>query len=184
VSVDLWVISATHRDLSQMLAEGTFREDLYYRLQGVRVTLPALRERTDKLNLVNHLIQEEIGPDSSIRVDEAVLNRLISYSWPGNIRQLRNVVRTLIALRESDHITVNDLVDDLFRDANFKQEGTQASPCGGNEVQDPLLCAEREALLQELERCRWNVSTAAKHLNLSRNTLYRKMKRCNITPTR
>jgi transcriptional regulator of acetoin/glycerol metabolism len=184
VSVDLWVISATHRDLSEMLAEGSFREDLYYRLQGVRVTLPPLRERTDKLNLVHHLIREEVGPDSCIQVEEAVLNRLISYSWPGNIRQLRNVLRTLIALRESDHITVNDLVDDLFRDAHLKEERPQGSPAACDEVQDPLLCAEREALLHELELCRWNVSTAARHLKLSRNTLYRKMKRCNITPTR
>jgi len=184
VKLDLWVISATHRDLSTMLEEGSFREDLYYRLQGVRVTLPALRERTDKHNLVNHLIREEIGPDSTIQVDEEVLNRLISYSWPGNIRQMRNVLRTLIALRESDRITANDLVDGLFRDANFKQECPQANPTGNDESTDPLLCAEREALLQELELCRWNVSTAAKHLRLSRNTLYRKMKRCSITPTR
>ena len=184
VSVDLWVISATHRDLSEMLAEGSFREDLYYRLQGVRVTLPPLRERADKINLVTHLIREEIGPDSCIQVDQAVLNRLVSYSWPGNIRQLRNVLRTLIALRESDHITVNDLVDDLFRDADFKERPPPSSPCGSDEAHDPLLSAEREALLQELELCRWNVSTAAKHLKLSRNTLYRKMKRCNITPGR
>jgi len=184
VKLDLWIISATHRNLSTMLEEGSFREDLYYRLQGVRVTLPALRERTDKHNLVHHLIREEIGPDSNIQVDEEVINRLIRYSWPGNIRQIRNVLRTLIALRESDHITANDLVDDLFRDANFRQDCPQTTPISNDETTDPLLCAEREALIQELELCRWNVSTAAKHLRLSRNTLYRKMKRCSITPTR
>ena len=184
VKLDLWIISATHRDLSTMLDEGSFREDLYYRLQGVSVTLPALRERTDKHNLVNHLIREELGPDSDIQVDEEVLNRLIDYSWPGNIRQMRNVLRTLMALRESDHITANDLVDGLFRDAKFKQDCPQTAPVENNEPADPLLCAEREALLQELELCRWNISTAAKHLKLSRNTLYRKMKRCSITPTR
>jgi transcriptional regulator of acetoin/glycerol metabolism len=184
VKLDLWIISATHRDLSTMLEEGSFREDLYYRLQGVSVTLPALRERTDKHNLVNHLIREEIGPDSEIQVDEEVLNRLIGYSWPGNIRQMRNVLRTLMALRESDHITANDLVDGLFRDAKINQDCPQTTPIANDEPADPLLCAEREALLQELELCRWNISTAAKHLKLSRNTLYRKMKRCSITPTR
>ena len=185
VKLDLWVISATHRDLSAMLEEGSFREDLYYRLQGVSITLPALRERTDKRNLINHLIREEIGPDSSIQIDEEVLNHLTSYSWPGNIRQIRNVLRTLIALRESDRITTNDLVDDLFRDANFKQNCPQtAASIGNDEPSDLLLSAERDALLQELKLCRWNVSIAAKHLNLSRNTLYRKMKRCSITPAR
>ena len=184
VKLDLWIISATHRDLFNMLEEGSFREDLYYRLQGVSVTLPALRERTDKHNLVNHLIREEIGPDSDIRIDEEVLNRLINYSWPGNIRQMRNVLRTLVALRESDHITTNDLVDGLFRDAKLTQDCQETAPAGNDEPTNPLLCAEREALLQELELCRWNISTAAKHLKLSRNTLYRKMKRCRITPTR
>jgi len=186
VSVDLRVISATHRNLTDMVVEGSFREDLYYRLQGVKVTLPPLRERADRYNLIKHLINIEISNDGhSLHVDEEVLKRLDSYYWPGNIRQMRNVLRTMIALAESDRITVDDMIDDLFREAH----SMASNPADRVRVEvekphDPLRNAERDALLQELERHRWNISSAAKSLTLSRNTLYRKMKRCNITPPR
>ena len=186
VVVDLRVISATHRDLLAMVRQGTFREDLYYRLQGVTVTLPPLRERADKRNLITHLISAEAPEGAHIQIDEQVIERLVNYYWPGNIRQLRNVLRTMLALSESSRLTVDDMVDDLFRDV---RSGHQESPvCEAPEEtsgsSDPLLSAEREALLAELERHRWNISRAAKRLNLSRNTLYRKMKRCNISAPR
>lgn len=186
LSVDLRVISATHRDLAGMVAEGSFREDLYYRLQGVKVTLPPLRERIDRYNLIKHLIEIEGSNDGRpIQVDEAVSERLNNYYWPGNIRQMRNVLRTMIALAESDRITVDDMVDDLFREAHNTTDTLSSEPSAGTEIpHNPLRSAEREALLQELERHRWNISSAAKSLTLSRNTLYRKMKRCSITPPR
>ena len=184
IIVDLRVISATHRDLTDMMAKGQFREDLYYRLQGFTIHLTPLRERRDRYNLIKYLIQLESEDQGAFEVDEEVLNVLNQYHWPGNIRQLRNVLRTMIALRESDRITVADLHDEWFRDGSL--ETSSSKPALGPDIarQNPLKSAERDALLQELERHHWNVSSAAKHLNLSRNTLYRKMKRCNITPRR
>ena len=185
VMVNLRVISATHRDLTAMVNEGSFREDLYYRLQGVTVTLPPLRERTDKRNLIMHLIGTETGGGSPVQVDEQVIDRFNNCYWPGNIRQMRNVLRTMLALSESSRLTVDDIVDDLFRDTRCAQETQAGESCEPSfQCSDPLLSAERDALLGELERHRWNISRAAKRLGLSRNTLYRKMKRCNISAPR
>jgi transcriptional regulator of acetoin/glycerol metabolism len=185
VVVDLRVISATHQDLPAMVREGRFREDLYYRLQGVTVTLPPLRERTDKRNLIMHLIAAESADGSHIEVDEQVMERFNHYCWPGNIRQLRNVLRTMLALTESSRLKVDDIIDDLFRDIRDEQDTQDADTDKPVKAcSDPLLNAEREALLAELERHHWNISRAAKRLGLSRNTLYRKMKRCNISAPR
>jgi transcriptional regulator of acetoin/glycerol metabolism len=186
VSVDLRVISATHRNLPDMVSAGSFREDLYYRLQGVKVTLPPLRERADRYNLIRHLIEIEGRSDGrSLQVSEEVTERLCHYYWPGNIRQIRNVLRTMIALAESDRITVDDLVDDLLHEARGSSSGETDQPLAEEQKpHDPLRNAERNALLQELERHRWNISNAAKSLMLSRNTLYRKMNCCNIARPR
>jgi len=186
VLVDLRVISATHRDLPDMVMEGSFRDDLYFRLQGVKVTLPPVRERADRYNLIKHLIDIEGSNDGrSLQVDEAVFKRLDNYYWPGNIRQMRNVLRTMIALAESSRITVDDMIEDLFQETRGSSSNlADQLPTEVEKPHDPLRNAEHDALLQELERLHWNISRTAKTLSLSRNTLYRKMKRCNITPPR
>ncbi len=183
VSVDLRVISATHRDLRAMVTEGEFREDLFYRLQGIKICLPALRERADKRELIRRLIAlENIDRQPPVEADEAVVDQLASHDWPGNIRQLRNVLKTLLALSESGHLVHSSLIGELLWDVrDTAQAGVQQESLGDDrESSDPLRNAEREALLQELERHHWNVSSTARRLKLSRNTLYRKMKRCRI----
>ena len=183
VSVDLRVISATHRELAGMVSAGTFREDLFYRLQGVRVNLPPLRERLDRRRLIMHLLAVETGDGPAVEVDEAVYEKLAGHLWPGNIRQMRNVLRTLLALAESGRITTASLIGDLLAHAgdtgDTRREGEplQLQP----HDPDPLRHAERDALLQELERHHWNISGTARRLNISRNTLYRKLRRCRIS---
>jgi transcriptional regulator of acetoin/glycerol metabolism len=186
MSVELRVISATHRNLPEMVQQGSFREDLYYRLQGVKVTLPPLRERADRYNLIKHLIVIESRSDGrSLQVSEEVIELLCNYYWPGNIRQVRNVLRTMFALAETDRITADDLIEDLIHEARGSNDGeTDQLLVEEEKPHDPLRNAERNALLQELERHRWNISNAAKSLMLSRNTLYRKMNCCNITRPR
>jgi transcriptional regulator of acetoin/glycerol metabolism len=182
VMVDINIISATHRNLQDMVTDGDFREDLYYRLQGVKITLPPLRERSDRYNLVKHIIDLETSDSSPVQIEEDVIDRLCSYFWPGNIRQLRNALRTMLALAETNHITIEDMIDDLFREARAAPDAPPGEPRSETESSlDPLRNAERDALLQELERHRWNITAAAKRLDLSRNTLYRKMKRCGIS---
>ncbi|WP_369942981.1 sigma-54-dependent Fis family transcriptional regulator [Xanthomonas medicagonis] len=175
--LELHVISASHRDLAQMVAAGEFREDLYYRLNGVVLHLPPLRERSDKAELIRTLLREESG-ERAVRISEDALHKLLSYAWPGNLRQLRNVLRTAAVL----------CADGVIRISNLPQEIVDADsgPClvNGDAVaaddmpgRAALDSAERRVLQQQLERHRWNVSRTADALGISRNTLYRKLRK-------
>ncbi len=99
IKVDIRLISATHCNLTEKIKTGEFRPDLYYRLHGFALTLPPLRERGDRRELIRRVLAEE-AEGSPIEIDEAALDRLDRYSWPGNLRELRNVLRTVLALRE------------------------------------------------------------------------------------
>lgn len=177
--VDIRVISATHQNLSTLVAEGQFREDLYYRLDGLRLTMPPLREREDRGRLIRHLLELEAGAQAGMELDDDVREVLESYSWPGNIRQLRNVLRTLVGLCEGNVIRIGDLPEDIL-DATGNRQVLMDQP----RPSSPLAVAERDTILRELESARWNVTRVASKLNISRNTLYRKMNRYSIKPPR
>jgi transcriptional regulator of acetoin/glycerol metabolism len=184
IKVDFHVISATHCDLHKLISEGRFREDLFYRLHGISLVLPPLRERTDRLRLIKHLIKLEAGPNMAITVEPAAMKVLENYDWPGNIRQLRNSLRTILALSDSSTITINDLDEELR--SGGRSQGARANGLSPEtqQLDNPLACAERDAILEELETLRWNVTKVAGKLSLSRNTLYRKMRRYGIKPPR
>ncbi|QGZ41992.1 transcriptional regulator of acetoin/glycerol metabolism [Pseudoduganella flava] len=190
VPLDIHVTSATHCDLQQKIAEGTFREDLFYRLQGITLRLPPLRERSDLRALVAHIVAEESDEDAVITLDDTLLAALERQRWPGNLRQLRHLLRAMIALREADHLTVHDLppeyrtgivVPELEDDAD-DDVAPAAADTALNPLNplNPLESAERDALLRELQRHSWNISTVARQLGMSRNTLYRKVERLHI----
>lgn len=170
-AVNVRIISATHRDLSARVASGSFREDLYYRLGGLEIALPALRERTDKSQLLDFLLaQETQGPPITLDLDAR--QALLGFSWPGNVRQMRTVLRTLAALCEGGRIGLIDLP------AMIRQAGQPPiSSQGGTQ---PLEDAERLALLATLEQQRWHMSLTAEQLGVSRNTLYRKLRKHGI----
>ena len=179
IPVSIQLISATHRDMQALIAEGQFREDLYYRIHGISLTIPPLRERTDRRALILKIAQQQAEPGVVLDWDPCALDVLADYAWPGNLRQLRNMLRTITALCEDGRITLNDLPDEV-----------RASPqCGGaaatpEETLNALGVAERDTLLRMLDSLHWNVSLVAKKLGLSRNTLYRRMKRYGINPVR
>jgi transcriptional regulator of acetoin/glycerol metabolism len=175
IKVDIHLISATHQDLKQQVSEGRFREDLYYRLHGISLPMPPLRNREDRLALIKHLLDREAGGFARVSIEPDALEVLDAYEWPGNIRQLRNVLRMLVGLCEGGVIRVTDLPDELF---TSQSQAQQSRPT------NPLDIAERDAVLRELESVHWNVTRVASKLNLSRNTLYRKMKRFGIKPPR
>jgi sigma-54 dependent transcriptional regulator, acetoin dehydrogenase operon transcriptional activator AcoR len=176
VSVDVRVISATQHDPLDMIAAGQFREDLYYRLNGITVRLPPLRQRTDTAELIERLLAHEAGAAQPVAVEPALLERLVRHSWPGNVRQLRNVLRTMLALRSSEQLTLTDFNDEWLTYAATEQASQDAErSAGGGE--DLLGEAEREALRRVLESCQWNVSAAAERLHISRRTIYRKIHR-------
>jgi len=197
VKLDIRLISATHCDLTKKIAEGEFREDLYYRLQGVTLRLPPLRERADRRALIAYLVAQENDEGSVVELDEPLLAALDRLRWPGNVRQLRHLLRSMIALRESDTLGLRDLppeyrldVDDaapalVLVPASGAAVHLTAAPCddGGSGAQPALTAleiAERDVLQQALERHGWNMSGVARELNISRNTLYRKLQRLNI----
>ena len=171
-AVNVRIISATHRDLLARVASGAFREDLYYRLNGLEVTLPALRERSDKPQLLDFLLAQE-AQGQAVVLEADARQALLDFSWPGNVRQLRTVLRTLAALCEGGRVGLIDLPA-LIRHA-FHQ-----APISLQRGKQPLEDAERLALLATLEQQRWHMTLAAEQLGVSRNTLYRKLRKHGI----
>ena len=170
-ALDVRIVSATHRDLLEQVAQGSFREDLYYRLAGLDVELPPVRERSDTAHLLDALLAQEAG-DRPVRLDETARQRLLAFAWPGNVRQLRHVLRTLVALCDDGLIRVEDLPAAIRR-----PPVTDASPpVAGNCLEQ----AERDALLRTLQAYHWHMTRVAEQLGISRNTLYRKLRRHGI----
>jgi transcriptional regulator of acetoin/glycerol metabolism len=189
IPVNLHVISATHRDILLMIQSGEFREDLYYRLNGITLHLPLLRDRGDKPDLIRTLLQEENPDSESIEIAEDAFQKLLAYSWPGNIRQLRNALRTASALCRDGIIRMSNLPQEILhteprpRLAAHMGANLAAATADAAAMALPsaaLREAECAALLRELERMHWNISRTAQALGISRNTLYRKIHKHNI----
>ncbi|AZF02137.1 Nitrogen regulation protein NtrC [Pseudomonas orientalis] len=172
-AVDVRIISATHRNLLARVEDGGFREDLYYRLNGLEVALPALRQRTDKSQLLDLLLAQEAG-EQAVYLQPAARDALLAFAWPGNVRQLRTVLRTLVALCEDGKVGPENLPP-MIRHARVPD--TQSSVCSLSPFEE----AERSTLLTALEQQRWHMSQAATHLGVSRNTLYRKLRKYEIS---
>ncbi|RMP61620.1 hypothetical protein ALQ18_04454 [Pseudomonas marginalis pv. marginalis] len=170
-AVDVRIISATHRDLLARVATGSFREDLYYRLNGLEIAVPPLRERSDKAQLLALLLAEEAA-GQVVLIDEKANDALLNYAWPGNVRQLRNVLRTLAALCENGQIRFEDLPPIIRK----TRAVTVVEPRHAGALDD----AECKALLNALTQHRWHMSRAAESLGVSRNTLYRKLRKHGI----
>ena len=163
-AVDIQVVCATHRDLETLVAAGEFREDLYFRLGGARFQLPPLRERSDRLALINRILAEESALcGGTVQLSGAALEYLLGYHWPGNVRQLRHVLRYACAVCEASVVQLSHLPESLHnRDAADQGPEPSASP-------------ERQALLDALVRHRWKPTAAARALGISRATLYRRV---------
>jgi transcriptional regulator of acetoin/glycerol metabolism len=190
--VDLQVICATHRDLMDLVRGGQFRLDLYYRLNGMTLKLPALRERSDRRELIAMLLQEEAAAAglAAPNIAAAAMERLLAHGWPGNIRELRNTLRAALALSEDGLIEVEHLPGTigLAEAGQVLPPGRLASltlPDGAAPTYPGSEAApddERQTLLATLKRHRWNVTRAAANLGTCRSTIYRKMERYGIVP--
>ena len=169
VPTDARIITATHRDLTSLVTEGRFRDDLLYRINVIEVLVPPLRERPDDLEpLVRHLLAKHgarLGKhDCSIASD--ALDVLRRHRWPGNVRELENVIERALVLGAGTVITLKDLPDGLL-----EQPMTNASPAGGQRLAD----VEREHIDRTLRAVAGNKAAAARMLGLDRKTLYRKL---------
>ena len=177
VSVDVNIISATHKNLKELIADGRFREDLYYRLNGLVVRLPALRERTDLQAVVQRVLQSVVGKDAPPDISAAAMALLTRGRWPGNLRQLHNLLRTAVAMLDGDEAIAPEHLSDDFLDElchEEKDEETAAPSSAIFAVSAELQTVTQEIMAQALRLHGGNVSAAAKALGVSRNTIYRK----------
>ncbi len=184
IPVDFQLVSASHRNLPERVAEGLFREDLYFRLSGLEVELPPLRERSDKRTLIQTVLDEESGRPMRLAPEADAL--LMSHPWPGNLRQLRHVLRTASVLCDGDVLALDHLPPSLRVGLPVRVECEASAEPTVDEVPEealalnPIQANERKVLLRLLEEHRWNVSNVAKTLDVSRNTLYRKLHKLHI----
>jgi transcriptional regulator of acetoin/glycerol metabolism len=179
IKVDVRLVCAIRGNLQEKVRRGEFREDLFYRLQGLVLPLPPLRERQDKAALIRHVFAQEVAATPSVTLSEELVEALSAYSWPGNIRQLRNVLRGMIAMRTSDRLDIANLPADYGIGLPVAEtQPREASP--ESQSLNPLEKAERAALLREIDLHHGNISRVASKLGIGRNTLYRKMRRLGI----
>jgi transcriptional regulator of acetoin/glycerol metabolism len=183
VKVDIRVITATHRNIDEMIQRGEFREDLYYRLNGAQLRLPALRVRADKLYVIRRVFEDiiaerndrtaERATNAAPRLRADAISALLVYAWPGNIRQLKNALAFALATAESDEITVNDLPEQCLSQRITRQRFCLSADARA-ESDNPLL--------EMLKEQHWNISAVARALGVSRPTVYRQMQRQGIAP--
>jgi len=177
--VDVRILAATHRNLQSLIEDGTFREDLYYRLAVIPLELPPLRERTEDIpELVQHLFltakQKHNLPN--LRLPPALLGYFSGYRWPGNVRELENVIERLVVLSVGEEITVNDLPD-FLRHGNASNGALQLElPAQGLSLEN----VEKELIEKALKKFDWNQTKAAGFLDISRRTLIYRMEKHGI----
>ncbi len=178
VNVDVRVIAATNRDLEMAYRQGTFRKDLYFRLNVVTVHLPPLRDRRSDIPMLVHHFLDRYAPDSHLQVTAAAMKSLLNYEWPGNIRELENCIDRAITLGDRRVIDVRDLPPAIR---------TEQPDSAGTTIQDAaslsttaLAEMERMTILRVFEQANGDKALAGRMLGISRATLYRKLKRYNI----
>ena len=179
IKVDVRVIAATNSDLARMVAEGTFREDLYYRLNVIPVQLPPLRDRREDIPvLVKHFLGEVFARRRTMQVSQGAMRALMAYPWPGNVRQLENAVERAVALGTGAN---GDRAVGSAAGAPAAPPATAAPfvelPGEGLDLPGYLASIERDLIQRALERTRGNRNKAAELLRIKRTTLVEKLKR-------
>jgi two-component system response regulator HydG len=170
IAVDVRVITATNKDLKEMILQGQFREDLYYRLKVVTINLPPLRERReDILPLSNHFLKKytEENNKGLINFSPEVTEFMLHYSWPGNVRELENLIEHGVILSKDNAISLAELPPDIIQPAETKQKTIEA--------------VEKNHIISILEETKGNITRAANILGIRRMTLYNKLKKYSLT---
>lgn len=174
IRVNVRVIAATNRDLAQMVAQGTFREDLYYRLSVVPIRVPPLRDRADDVPALAEYALADFCSRNNFkpkRFGDGVLEALSAYRWPGNVRELRNTVERMAILASGDVLGLDSIPSEI-------QVHPESTKSVLHETRDS---AERDRIRQALEDTEWNVSAAARILNIERTNLHKRMKALGLS---
>jgi len=177
--VDIRVICATHRDLAAMVEEDLFRTDLFYRLNVVRIEVPALRDRREDVPLLTHhfLRKHRRGDDTTVGIEPTALELLARYHWPGNVRELENAVESALALAQGDRLRAVD-----FRLGRSPAPSAAVAPERGLPLS--LAAYERSVLERALRETAGDATEAARRLGIGRSTLYRKLAKHGLDPGR
>jgi two-component system, NtrC family, response regulator AtoC len=177
IKVDVRVIAASNRDLEVEYQKGTFRKDLYFRLNVVTVKLPPLRERRSDIPMLVHWFLDRYAAGSSIQVTSAAMKCLLQYEWPGNVRELENCIERAVALGDRCTIDLGDLPASI---ASGRQDGGDGSVATVATSSTDLEDIERATIQRVFEQVKGDKTLAGRMLGISRATLYRKLKRYNI----
>jgi len=178
IKVDVRIVAATNADLSKMVKEGTFREDLYYRLNVIPVHIAPLRERIEDIPLLVQTFVKKFAPDRDVTVAQDAMRRLMAYAWPGNVRQLENAVERAIAMSGSrTQIEVGDLPSDLQVTGEAASKPVVDLPADGVDLPALIAQIEKDIIERALTRTEQNKGAAARLLGLKRTTLVEKVKR-------
>ena len=189
IRVDVRVIAATNSDLAKMVEDGTFRKDLFYRLNVIPIHLPPLRERRGDIPLLvkgflKKLGSEQVPARTNVAFSQEAMRQMMAFSWPGNVRQLENLVERALALTPGrTQIDVSDLPAEVQQGGEPLEETDVVLPEGGVDLQRYLHDVEREIIRRSLERADGNKQKAARLLNIKRTTLIEKAKRLELTPS-
>ncbi|MBB4865155.1 two-component system response regulator PilR (NtrC family) [Pseudomonas nitritireducens] len=180
VSVDVRILSATHKDLAAEVAAGRFRQDLYYRLNVIELRVPPLRERREDIPLLTDRVLKRLAGDSGLAaaaVSPDALEKLKSYRFPGNVRELENMLERAYTLCENDVIQPHDL---RLAEASGADAGGEASLAQIDNLEDYLEDIERKLIMQALEETRWNRTAAAQRLGLTFRSMRYRLKKLGI----
>lgn len=175
ISTDVWILSATHRNLEKMVADGLFRRDLFYRLNVLTIQLPSLKERREDMPILVSHILETLGRElhRDLVCQPGLTEILGKYEWPGNVRELRNVLERMAVLSENGVLTLENLPFDLYR----KMPDSDPNPSG---LKEELESEERKKIEKALARARGNQTLAARFLGMKRTSLQYRIRKLNL----
>lgn len=176
VKVDVRILAATNRDLEAAYREGTFRKDLFFRLNVVTVHIPPLRDRKADIPALTHWFLNKFAPEQSIQVTHEAMQDMLEYDWPGNVRELENCVERAVALGSQNVIDIHDLPPAIRRLCGEAPIAVDTSQMNATDLEE----LERETILRVFEQTRGDKALTGKMLGISRATLYRKLRRYNI----
>jgi len=176
IPVDVRVIAATNKEVEQAVQDGSFREDLYYRLSVITLTMPPLRERRDDIPLLTGHFLKKFNPGVDVRVDDGAMAALSGYGWPGNVRELENVIQRASVLRRGGTVTAADLPEKLKQEKMSVQNIILNLPDEGISLEE----LEKNLIVKALEKHKGNQTRAAEYLGITRPTLIYRMEKYGI----
>ncbi len=187
IRCDVRILAATNKDLDRLVEEGKFREDLYYRLKVIPVSLPPLRDRKSDIPLLVHHFLENISKNKrkkQMSITKDALKALISYDWPGNVREMENIIERMVILSEGENITGEDLPEKIAKKHALETDENGFIPEEGLSLSNAVSDYERQLIIHALEKADWVKNRAAKLLKMNRTTLVEKIKKQGIEKDR